>query len=175
MIEIFKEIVHEISEHPGLFILELVQFLLLAGLLAFFVPRYLKKFLIDRKERIIDDLKRSKEAFEEHRIAKEESEAIISSTREKASQIIKEAESEAQKEMEEVMKQADEEVKEIIGRTKEAIDNERRLMFKEMNEQLVSLIAAITRRYIEEALSEDEKRALTQKAIISGLEEIESI
>ncbi len=175
MIEILEEIVREISKHPGLFVLELIQFLLLAGLLVFFIPRYLKKFLNDRKERIIEDLKRSEEAFEEHKIAEEEAKAIITRARENASQIIKEAEIEAQKEMEAIMKQAEEEVKDIIGRTKEAIDNEKRLMFKEMNEQLVSLIAKITRRYIEEALSEDEKRALTQKAIISGLEEIESI
>jgi hypothetical protein len=61
----------------------------------------------------------------------------------------------------------------ILLQARQAGETEQSRVTSDASEQLVTLITLVTRRYIEEALTESERRAVTQKLILASLNELE--
>jgi len=62
----------------------------------------------------------------------------------------------------------------ILLQARQAVETEQGRVAGDLSEQLVTLITLVTRRYIEESLTESERRAVTQKLILASLNEMES-
>lgn len=175
MAELFKEILHEITSKPVIFIVEIIQFAILIGIFVFIAPRIVGKRLKERRERIIAELQEATKAKKEYAEATKEADAIVARAKEEARQIVRAAQESAKSESEATVVQAEQEAKDIILQAEQTIETEKNKVISEACEQLVSLVTVTTRRFLDEALTESERRALTQKIILSSLEEIEGI
>lgn len=175
MAELFKEAVHEITGRPLIFVAEVIQFAILIGIIFGVAPRIVGKRLKERRERIIAELQEATKAKKEYTEAKKEANAIVASAKEEARQIVRAAQENAKREREAAVVQAEQETKDIILQAEQTIETEKNKVISEACEQLVSLVTVTTRRFLDEALTESERRALTQKIILSSLEEIEGI
>ena len=175
MVELFKEVLHEITSKPVIFVVEIVQFAALAGILAFAIQRIVGKMLRERRERIVTELRKASQVRKEYTATKKEADAVLARAKKEAREILKEAKENLTQERENAAVQAEQEAKEIVLQAERTIEAEKNQVLNETSEQLVSLVTVTTRRFIDEALTESERRALTQKIILTSLEEIESI
>jgi F-type H+-transporting ATPase subunit b len=173
MVEILKEVLHEITAQPVLFIAEIVQFSLLLGVILWVVPRFIGKRLNERRAKIAAELAEAEKAEMEYPRIKKEARVVIGRAEKEAREIIRIAKETVKKEREAAMAQADAEAKEIIHRAQETVEREKNRVIREASEHLVSLTTEITRRYLDEALTESQRRTLMEKAILQSLEKME--
>ena len=175
MAELLKEVLHEITAQPVLFIAEVVQFSLLLGVILWVVPRIIGKRLIERRAKIEAELAEAKAAEKGCTGIVKEAGAVIARAEKEAPGIIRIAKEAAEKERETAIAQADAEVQEIILRARQTVEGEKNRIIRGASEHLVSLTTETTRRYLDEALTESERRALMQKIILASLEEMERV
>jgi len=175
MVELLKEAIHEITAEPVVFAVEVVQFALLLGVIIWALPRFIGKGLVERRDKIAADLEEAAKTEKEYAGLKKEAQEIVVRAEAEAKAIIKTAKETAKKERKEASAQADAEVKEIILRAQQTVEADKDRVIAEASEQLISLITETTRRYLDEALTETERRELTQKIILESLEEMESV
>jgi F-type H+-transporting ATPase subunit b len=175
MEELFREALHEITGQPLIFAAEVVQFLLLVLLIRLLLRRTLGKDLKERRVRIAGEIERAKRADEEYAGTQQQAASIVAEAHTEAQRVIEAARSSSQERHRIGLEQAEQEENAIILQAQETIKTERERVILEASEQLADLITLVTRRFIEEALSESERRALTQKLILTRLEEMEGI
>ena len=73
------------------------------------------------------------------------------------------------------MADAEREAAEIIGRARQTIETERAAVSSQTAEQMVGLVTAISRRFLDEALTDTERGALVEKLVVSSLRSIDSL
>ncbi len=68
---------------------------------------------------------------------------------------------------------ADAEAERVLAQARQTVEAERGRMLREAAERLVRLTSEVARRYLAEMLTEAERRAATEKAILDGLRRME--
>jgi len=179
--ELFKEIVHEITAKPIIFMVEIVQF----GLLVLIIKAIgfgfgekkgmLTNMLIERRERIASELQKAEEAERELILAKDKAQAILKEAKAEAEQIIKAAKQAAEQEQTAIVAAAEEEVNNIRKQAEESLEKERVEVLSGIHDQLVDLVTIATRQVLDEGFSPSEQRALVQKAVLASLDDLEGI
>jgi len=99
--------------------------------------------------------------------------ALLAAARAEAQRAIEAARTAAQDERRSGLDQVDQEAEAILLQARQASETEQGRVASDASEQLVTLITLVTRRYIEESLTESERRAVTQKLILASLNEME--
>jgi F0F1-type ATP synthase membrane subunit b/b' len=64
------------------------------------------------------------------------------------------------------------EAREIITKARETVEAEKSRVVRETANRLIQLTTETTRRYLDEMLSESERRDLMQRAILAGVDEL---
>lgn len=172
MAELLNEFVHEITAKPVVFVVEVIQFIFLMGIFVYAIPKTVGRKLKERRQEIVEQLQEAVNAEKEYRNAEKEAEKIIAKAKGQADQIIKETKENAARVRETTMSQADKETDEIIQQAHRIIETEKEKIIHEACEQLASLVTLTTRQFLDEALTDRERRTLTQEIILSSFEEI---
>jgi F-type H+-transporting ATPase subunit b len=175
MRELFQEALREIIEEPVTFVVEIVQFLLLLGIIRFLLPRLVGKNLAERRKRIAAQIENADRADEAYAEAQRQAAAIMAEARAEAQRIREAGRTTAERERRAGLERTAEEVRAIALRAQQSVETEKNRVRSEVSEQLVDLVTLVTRRFIEEALTESERRAVTQKLILARLKEMEGI
>ena len=172
MADLLNEFMHEITGKPTVFIGEIIQFLVFIGIFTYALPKVLGKKLKERRDGIDQELQMVKGAPKRYSDAEKEAEIIIAKAKEQASHIIDEAKQDVETKRKATIVKADKEVDQVFQQAKHAIKTEKNNIISHTCEQLVSLVSETTREFMDEALSNDERQALTEKIIQSRFEEI---
>jgi ATP synthase F0 subunit b len=173
MKELIQEVLHQITGEPLLFMVEIVQFFLLVLIIWFFLPRIVGRGLKERRKRIADQVEKADQADAVYAKAQQQAAALIAAARAEAQRTIEAARTAAQEERRAGLDQVEQEANAIRLQAGQAIETEKERVGSEASEQLVKLITLVTRRFIEESLTESERRAVTQKLILASLNEME--
>jgi F-type H+-transporting ATPase subunit b len=173
MSELIQEVLHEITGKPVTFAVEIVQFLLLVVIIRFLLPRLVGTNLKARRERIAAEIEKADQADAAYAEAQQQAAALMAEARREAQRIIEAAGIAAQEERRTGLDRAEQEANAILLQANQAIETEKGRVTGEASEQLVTLITLVTRRFIEESLTESERRAVTQKLILASLKEME--
>jgi F0F1-type ATP synthase membrane subunit b/b' len=173
MKELIQEVLREITGKPILFAVETVQFLLLIAIIRFLLPRIVGRGLKERRERITAEVQKANQAHAAYAEAERQAAALIAEARAEARRTIEAARAAAQEERRTGLEQAEQEARAIILQAQEAVETEKGKVAGEASEQLITLVTLVIRRYIEESLTESERRAVTQKLILASLKEME--
>jgi F0F1-type ATP synthase membrane subunit b/b' len=173
MNELIQEALREITEEPWIFVAEVAQFLLLVLIIRLLLPRIVGTALNQRHTRIADQVEKADQADTAYAKAQQQAAALVAAARAEAQRDIEAARTAAQDERRSGLDQVDQEAETILLQARQASETEQSRLASDASEQLVALITLVTRRYIEESLTESERRAVTQKLILASLNEME--
>lgn len=129
--------------------------------------------LKERRKRIAADVEKADQAEAAYAKAQEQAAALVDAARAEALRTIEAARTAAQDERRAGLDRVEQEANAILLLAGQAIETEKGRVASEASEQLVALITLVTRRFIEESLTESERRAVTQKLILASLNEME--
>lgn len=175
--ELFREVIHEITVEPGptVFVVEVIQFLILAAGLWLLAKRMLVPMLEKRRAKVIEELQEAKGA--DARVAEVWAQAkrIVAEAKQQAQDRIRQAKERAAAAHNEAMTSADEEGARILDQARQTLSQEETDAVSTVHTQLVDLVTVATRGVLDEALSENERRDLVEKSVLSSLEQLEDV
>ena len=172
MNELLQEVLHEITAEPMLFAAEVVQFLLLLVIIRYLLRRVVGKDIRERRDRIAAEVEEADRADEAYADARRQTDAIVAEARREAQQIREQAKTARENDRTAGRERFEQEAAAIILQAEQSIEAEKNRVIHEASEQLIDLIGVVTRRFLEEALTENDRRALTHKLILSRLHEL---
>jgi F-type H+-transporting ATPase subunit b len=173
MKELIQEVLRQITGEPLMFTVEIVQFLLLVLIIRFLLPRIVGTALKERRKRIAAEVEKADQTDAAYVKAQQQAAALVAAARAEAQRTVEAARTAAQDERRAGLDQVEQEANAILLQARQAIETEKSRVASEASEQLVTLITLVTRRFIEESLTESERRAVTQKLILASLKEME--
>ncbi len=173
MKQLIQEAFREIAAQPLIFAVEVVQFLLLAAIVGLFLRRIVGNKLKARRERIAADVEKADRADAAYAEAQQQATALVAGARTESQKIIEAARNAAEEELRIGLEKAEQEAGAILLQASQAVETDKEKVTAEAAERLVTLITEITRRFIDESLTESERRTATEKLILAGLKEIE--
>lgn len=171
--ELFQEALREIAARPAGFGAEVVHFLLLAGAVAWLARRVLGKRLSGRKARIAAELAEAERAEREAATLRGEAEAVMVRAEKEAHGLVESARAQAEKERGAAVGEARADAERTVQQARESVEREKAKVVQETSGRLVRLTTETARRYLDEMLTESERRAITEKAILESLAEME--
>jgi len=174
MDELLKEIVREIAAQPVQFTVQAVQSLLLIGILAWAGRKYSAGRLAARRARIAAELADADAAEQESVRLRAEVPTVASQSKEAAAGIVRSAREKADAERAASAAAIEAEARQIVDQARSAVEAEKAAVHREASERLMSLTTEAAKRYLDEMLTETERRALTQKAILDFLNQVET-
>jgi F-type H+-transporting ATPase subunit b len=174
MHELIEEALRRIAEEPWVFVAEVAQFLLLLLIIRLLLPRIAGTALSQRRTRIADLVEKAGQADTAYANARQQAAALLAAARAEAQKTVEAARTAAQEERRSGLDQVDQEAEAILLQARQAGETEQGRVASDASEQLVTLITLVTRRYIEESLTESERRTVTQKLILASLNEIDT-
>ncbi len=156
-----------------IFAVEFVQFILLLVIIWFLLRRTVGKDLKERRERVAAQVEEANRAGEAYAEARAQAAAIAAEARVEAQRIMEKGRADAEQERRAGLEQIEGEAAALILQAQQTVEAEKNRVISEASEQLVNLIGMVARRFLEEALTDSERRALTQKLILDRLKEME--
>jgi F-type H+-transporting ATPase subunit b len=173
MKELIQEVLRQVTGEPLIFMVELVQFILLVLIIRFLLPRIVGTALKERRKRIVAEVEKADQADAAYAKALQQAAALVAAARAEALRTIEAARTSAQEERLAGLDRVEQEANAILLQAGQTIEIEKKRVVGEASEQLVTLITLVTRRFIEESLTESERRTVTQKLILASLDEME--
>jgi len=173
------ELVLEISADPGRFGIEVVQFLILMGILYVAVFGFGKRkgfvvnLIAERRHRIEQRVERAGHAGDALAQARETAAVRLKEARAEAATVMREARATAKASRRDIRAAADAEAEAIRTRAAAVLDEEFAEMHVEIRDRLVGVVAQATRSLLNEGLSPQEQRELIQGVVAGGLDRLE--
>ncbi len=167
------EALREIAARPASFAAEIVQFVVLVVVVGWAARRPIAARLAKRRDSIAADLAGALEAEREAEAMTAEAEAVVPRAEAEARAVVEAARERAKIERDAADAAARAEAERVLAQARDTVEAERRRALQEGSERLVRLTSEAARRYLEEMLSEGERRAVTQKAILDSLRRME--
>ena len=171
--ELVQEVYSEITTRQ--FLIEFVQGCLLIAVLVFAVPRLLKPRLAARRDRVAGELQAAETAEDELARSKREAKRLVATARKESRVAVDQACAEVEAERSQVVASTEEEADGMIAAARQTVEDEKAAVVSQACDRTVALVTVLARRYLDEALSESERRALTEKVVLSSLEGMDSL
>jgi F0F1-type ATP synthase membrane subunit b/b' len=170
--ELLQEVFHGITAAPARFIAELVQSVVLLGVVWWAGRRLVRPRLIERRARIATELGEAAAAERRWTGVGEEVRTILARSGEATSEILRVAREQAQAERGAAIARIDSEAEQVIAQARQTVERDKNRVLRETSDRLIRLATETAKRYLSERLTESERRVLMQKAILASLEEL---
>jgi F0F1-type ATP synthase membrane subunit b/b' len=170
--ELLGEELRDSMAHPARLLAEVVQSLLLLGLLGWGGRRYLLPRLTARREAIAAEVAGAGEAERESVRLREEAREVAARAGRETADLVQAARDQADRERRASIARLEDEAREVVAQARRSVEDDRQRVRREASERLIRLTAEAARRYLDEMLTEPERHALTRKAVLETLEEI---
>jgi F0F1-type ATP synthase membrane subunit b/b' len=170
---LFGDVLRHIAASPAPFIAEAVQSVVLIGILVLFGRRYAAVRLEARRSSIADRVAGAGAALENSVKLREESVTVVARANEESPELIRQAREQADREHEAGVAAIETEADEIVLNARQTVEREKNRIRRGLSDRLVGLTTEVARRYLDEVLTESQRRELTQKAILEVLDRME--
>lgn len=144
---------------------QLVNFLIVLGVLYQFAYKPILKILNERTEKIEKGLKDADVARKSLEMANEKEKEILNSAKKEARAILDEAGEAAKKIKEEIIFEAKNQSEQIQKETERKVEEEKIKMLKEVKGEIASLVVMATEKIIQEKLDENKDALLIQQSL----------
>jgi F0F1-type ATP synthase membrane subunit b/b' len=169
--ELLGEVLRDITADPARFTAEVVQSLLLLGIVVWGGRRYLVRRLAARREAIAAALAAADQAERESARLREEAREVVARAEQESPAVVRAATDAAERERQAASVRIEVEAREVVAQARRNVEGDRQRVLREASARLIRLTAEAARRYLDEMLTEDERRALTRRAVLEALEE----
>jgi len=147
------------------FIGQLINFLILLGLLTFFGYKPIRKMLDERSNRIKQSMEQAEATKKEYENARIEVEKQISKGRDEGQSIIGQAAQAGERIKEEARQEARKEAQSIVERTREELEHERDKAINELRKEFVDTAILAAEKVISETLDKEKHRQIIEKTL----------
>lgn len=159
------------------FFASVLNFLLLVALLTFFLYRPIRKFMMDRQDRIKQSLEEAARNRAESAKMKQEYEARLAQASREAQEIIEKAVVQGERAQTEILEAARKEAKAILEQARAEAARERQVAFEALLDDIVDLVvataSAVTAKKVNLADDEAVVKRLIEEGWLSGAGERE--
>jgi F0F1-type ATP synthase membrane subunit b/b' len=173
MEELFREFLGEITGNPPRYLAELVQSLLLLFLIWRLGRKTVRQRLDTRRARIVAELAEVAQAERDVPRLEEEIRARTARATQEGPALLQAAAEKARQEREAALAAIEAEAREVLRQAAQAVERDRERLTSESARRLVQLTATAAGRYLDEMLTESDRRSLTQKAIRASLAQLQ--
>jgi F0F1-type ATP synthase membrane subunit b/b' len=170
--DLTRELLQEMAARPVAFAAELLQSLLLIGIVVWGGRKYGARRLTERRERIAAELAAAASAERESAKLRAEALAVAANAEPSSAEIVRTARENAARERAMSQSEIDAAARMILDKAHSTVEEEKHHIRRDTADRLVHLTSDIARRYVDEFLSEAERRALTRKAIEAALDRL---
>jgi F0F1-type ATP synthase membrane subunit b/b' len=153
-------------------LVEVLQSVLFLSLVAWAGARFLRKRLSDRQARVARELAEAAAAEGDRARLLEEARATGARVAGEIAELVRTINQQAEQELQAAQAQVETEAQEVVAQARQSVDREKEHVRRDASARLLALTTEAARRYLDEMLSESERRAVTQKAILASLEQI---
>ena len=147
------------------FIGQLINFLILLGLLTFFGYKPIRRMLDERSNRIKQSMEQAEATKKEYENARIEVEKQISKARDEGQSIVGQSEQAGERIKEEARQEARKEAQAIVDRTREELERERDKAINELRKEFVDTAILAAEKVISETLDKEKHRSLIEKTL----------
>ena len=147
------------------FIGQLINFLILLGLLTFFGYKPIRRMLDERSNRIKQSMEQAEATKKEYENARIEVEKQISKARDDGQSIVGQSEQAGERIKEEARQEARKEAQAIVDRTREELERERDKAINELRKEFVDTAILAAEKVISETLDKEKHRSLIEKTL----------
>ena len=147
------------------FIGQLINFLILLGLLTFFGYKPVRRMLDERASRIKQSMEQAEATKQEHERARVQVDKQISKARDVGQSIVGQAEQAGERIKEEARQEARAEAQAIAERTRAEMEQERDRLINELRKEFVATALLAAEKVISETLDEKTHRRLIEKTL----------
>ncbi|MBW2310510.1 MAG: F0F1 ATP synthase subunit B [Deltaproteobacteria bacterium] len=147
------------------FIGQLINFLILLGLLTFFGYRPIRRMLDERATRIKQSMEHAEATKQEYERARLEVDKQIGKARDEGQSIVGQAEQAGERIKEEARQEARAEAQAIVERTRAEMERERDRLINELRQEFVATALLAAEKVISETLDENTHRRLIEKTL----------
>ena len=174
MTELLRQVFADILTEPLRFLVETLQSILLLVGLIWAGRKILRPRLAAREARVATALAAAEVAERESVRLRKEAQAVAARTAPEAAVILAKADAEAERDRVAFLAQAESDAAQIVAQARQTLETERDSVVRDASERLTSLTVTAARQYLDEILTEQQRRALIQAAITRGLDELTS-
>jgi F-type H+-transporting ATPase subunit b len=153
----------------GTFIVELLLFLLILGIMSKLVLPRLQSALRGREAMVAGQLEDSEEARRQLAEAQQAYQMALNDARTEAARIRESARDEAQRTIEETRAQAQEEAARIIARGEEQLRGQREAIVRELRAEIGGLAVGLSEKIVDQPLAKDSEVSGTVDNFLAGL------
>jgi len=147
------------------FIGQLINFLILLGLLTFFGYKPIRKMLDERTNRIKQSMEQAEATKEEYENARIEVEKQISKGRDEGQSLIGQAAQAGERIKEEARQEARKEAQAIVDRSREEFERERGKIVDELRKEFVDTAILAAEKVISETLDKEKHCQIIEKTL----------
>ena len=147
------------------FIGQLINFLILLGLLTFFGYKPVRKMLDERAARIKQSMEQAEATKQEYERARVQVDKQISKARDEGQSIVGQAEQAGERIKEEARQEARAEAQTIVERTRAEMERERDKLINELRQEFVATAILAAEKVISETLDKKSHRRLIEKTL----------
>lgn len=171
--ELLRAVLGEVAAEPARFAAEVVQSLILVGLIVAFGREPLRRRLAARQARIGAALDEADAAEREAVRLREEAAALAAAGPPAGAGGPADARELAGRERAEAAGRADAEARQVVAQARETAEREKEAVRRAAADRLVRLTTEVARRYLDEMVGDEERREATRRAILESLAEVE--
>lgn len=150
------------------FVASIINFLLLTVLLTFFLYRPVRKFMVDRQERIRQALEEAARNRAESAKMRQEYEARLAQASREAIDIIEKATVQGERAATEILGGARKDAKALLEQASIEASRERGAAFEAMRDQIVDLVISVAAKVTERNIGSAEDEAMIMRLIEEG-------
>jgi len=147
------------------FIGQLINFLILLGLLTFFGYKPIRRMLDERANRIKKSMEQAEVTTKEYERARIEVEKQISKGRNEGQSIVGQAAQAGERIKEEARQEARKEAQSIVERTREELERDRDKIVDELRKEFVDAAILAAEKVISETLDKEKHRQIIEKTL----------
>jgi F0F1-type ATP synthase membrane subunit b/b' len=173
MQELLREVLREITAEPLRFVAEVLQSALLLGILIVAGRRFVGKRLVERQARIARELAEAETAERDGARLREEAGAAAARVAAEGAEAARALREQTNTERSASLAQLETEAREIVAQARQRVESEKERVRREASGRLLQLTTEAARRYLDEMLTETERRTVSQQAILASLQEME--
>jgi len=147
------------------FIGQLINFLILLGLLTFFGYKPIRRMLDERSNRIKKSMEHAEATKQEYERARVKVEKQIKKARDEGQSIVGQSEQAGEKIKEEARQEARKEAQAIVERTRKELEHERDKAINELRKEFVDTAILAAEKVISETLDKEKHSSLIEKTL----------
>jgi F0F1-type ATP synthase membrane subunit b/b' len=172
MEELLREAISDLTADPVRSLVEVAQSLFLLLALAWVGRRFARRQLATRQARVAGELAAAETAERDGIRLQEEARGVVEGIERQVADILKAARDQAEQERATSLARIETDAGQMVLQARQTVESEKNRVVREASDRLIRLTAEAARRYLDEFLTESQRRALIQKAILESLEEM---